>query len=388
MDSPFKPTWRRLLFAAVLALGAFFLPQEAPLEWYPLNNPSSGLQYLEIKYAGRTTWTARIELDYGTGFRDLTTISIPTSPTETAFTYTFPLMDGPIHRIRLDQVLSDPAQATIVNFRIINRRGEAICHFTSNPPAEAVPQASIVGRPGWELIANPDDARILLRFARPLIAEGMNERNLKRCLLSTGYLAGMLEILLLAVYFTFIRPQSWRAFLTSAGFLLFLSVCFSCVGNRGLIKNSLRYAQAAAALPLASEPNQILTNSSGPQALLRAGEKIGGIFGPGWYGQEGGFSWIAKRAHVTFKSGPHGKIIIKGYIPDLMASNRVTLRANGSVLHTQEFPTGAFTIECSVEPNTLAGLVIELQTAVVPKERKINEDTRELGAIITDVLIL
>jgi hypothetical protein len=344
---------------------------------------------LEIKYAGRTTWNAEIHLDRGRGFNDLEKITIPTSPTEMAFTYTFPLSDAPLSRIRLDPTLSNPAEATITHFRIINRRGEEICHFIPKLTADnTADQVVIIGSPGWELTANAEDQRILLHFTRPLIPEGMNERNLKRCLLSTGSLVGMLQILLLAIYFTFTRPSSWRTFFISAGFLLFLSAIFSSVGNRGLIKNSLAYARVAAALTSATESDIAPGPPPQSKALLEAGaHSTGGVLGTGWHSQEGGARWIARQAYATFKSGNSGKILIKGFIPELTSPNRITLRANGAEIYAKDHPLGSFMIECSAEPHALTSFAIELQNAFVPKEKGLNDDIRELGVIITDVFI-
>jgi len=98
---------------------------------------------------------------------------------------------------------------------------------------------------GLKLVAIPGapDPSIRLELFVPIIPEGMNHRNLLRCMLSTGYLAMMLTILLLAVLFVFYRPRSWRDFLLHAGFLAGLALMFSAVGNRGLIRNSIRYAR-------------------------------------------------------------------------------------------------------------------------------------------------
>ena len=53
----------------------------------------------------------------------------------------------------------------------------------------------------------------------------------------------MLWILLLAVLFTFYRPLDWRDAAIHLGFMATLALMFSAVGNRGLIKNSFRYAR-------------------------------------------------------------------------------------------------------------------------------------------------
>ncbi len=241
----FRPSWLRVLFAAVVAVGAFFIPQEIPLEWYPLNNPSSGLQYLEITCASNVTGTTEIFLDTGRGFNELDKISWPIGPSEMAFTYTFPLADAPLFNIRLDPLIAGPGEFTITNFRLINRRNEEIRRFT---PAKFFAAHNIAAitplEKGWKIVtAKADDPNVQVQLDRPSIAEGMSDRNLKRCLLSTSYLTLMLWIILLAVFFAFRRPEPWRHTLSSMGFLCLLSLFFSFVGNRGLIRNSIRFAR-------------------------------------------------------------------------------------------------------------------------------------------------
>ena len=71
----------------------------------------------------------------------------------------------------------------------------------------------------------------------------MNERNLKRCLLSSGYLAlYALGFFLLAVYFALRLHRNGRA-IARAVFFGLCRPAFSLVGNRGLIKNSICYAR-------------------------------------------------------------------------------------------------------------------------------------------------
>jgi len=376
LRGPFHPTWPRALLAAAVAIIAFCLPQEIPLEWYPLNNPSSGLQYLEITCAGKSKWLAEISLDTGRGFNALDKIEWPMGPSEMAFTYTFPLADAPLFSLQLDPTLSDAAQTKITNFRIINRRGEEIGHFIRDP--EKIPpskQATAPGKQGWRLIDSADNPRAFYYFIRPLVAEGMNERNLKRCLLSIGYLTVMLWILLLAVYFAFRRGGGRRALLESAAFLLLLSFCFSFVGNRGLMKNSIHYAWIAASGPA----------PAAEMVVLRKGAPIRGVLGAGWYDREGTSRWTAKRATVAFQSGPAGKVLIKGQLQKVLSPNQIKIWSNGSLVHTQEIHAGRYTIECLVEKNTLIQLRIEVGTTIVPKEKGLNDDPRELGILVSDI---
>jgi hypothetical protein len=97
---------------------------------------------------------------------------------------------------------------------------------------------------GWKIIAAPGASSPSARIElfTPIVPVGMNHRNLLRCLLSTGYLAGMLFILLMAVLTATWRPRGWRDFFVHAGFMAGLALLFAPVGNRGLIRNSFHFA--------------------------------------------------------------------------------------------------------------------------------------------------
>jgi len=244
----FRPTVIRCLLTLGIAAVAFCVPQAIPLEYFPLNNPSSGLQYLEITCASNITTRTEVFLDTGKGFNELEKIEWPIGPSEMAFTYTFPLPDAPLFNLRLDPITNGAGELKITNFRIINRRDEEIRRF-HRADLVALHQIDAITPldKGFRiLIKQSDDPYLQVSLGRPLIAEGMNERNLKRCLLSVGYLTLMLWIILLAVYFAFRGREPVRDTLKSIGFLLLLSLMFSFVGNRGLVRNSVRYAQMAA----------------------------------------------------------------------------------------------------------------------------------------------
>jgi hypothetical protein len=249
----FSPTWPRAILAIAVALFGFLLPQKIPLEYYSLNNPSSGLQYLEITCAANTTDLVKVSLDTGRGFNDFETIQWPISPSDTAYTYTFPLPDAPIRRLRLAPFETKPGELTITNFRIINRRDQEVRRFTKDDFQRSYQIAAILSvGDGWKIITNLNatSAYSDIKLSRPLIAEGMNERNFMRCLLSWSYLSLMIWILLLAVHFALKIGQSdihppepgRRRNVFPLLFLAFVAMLFSAVGNRGLIKNSIRYA--------------------------------------------------------------------------------------------------------------------------------------------------
>jgi len=248
MSDPFQPTWWRALLVLVVAAGAWFVPQTIPLEYYPLNNPSSGLQYLEITCAANRNGETQIYLNFGRGFNELDKIRLPIGPSEMAFTYTFPLQDAPLVDLRLDPYTEGAGEFTITNFRMINRREEELCRFDKdsfynlNNIAQIVPLEK-----GWKFVMKEGaaDPGAHVRLPHPMIPEGMNERNLKRCLLSTGYLTMMLWIILLAVYFALRLFSSWREVWRASLFMLLMAAAFSIVGNRGLVKNSWYYAGKA-----------------------------------------------------------------------------------------------------------------------------------------------
>jgi hypothetical protein len=247
-SDPFQPTWCRGLLAVAVAAIGFMLPQAVPLEYYSLNNPSSGLNYLEITCAANVQGETNVYLDNGRGFNELEKIRWPIGPSQSAYTYTFPLPDAPLFHLRLDPFVSGAGEFAITNFRIINRRGEQIHRFTKEDfqPTHQI-DVIIPASDGWKLVvgAQADDPYSQVKLSRPIIPEGMNGRNLKRCLLSWSYLALMLWILLLAVYFALRLHRDGRAIARACSFLALIALLFALVGNRGLIKNSIRYARYA-----------------------------------------------------------------------------------------------------------------------------------------------
>ena len=245
----FSPTRLRIFGALSLAIGAFFLPQEVPLVWYPLNDPGEDILYLELKCASNQDGDVKLYLNTTRGINELNTIYFPISPTEQTFTYTFPLFDAPITEIRLDPV-AQGGTLTIDHLRIIDRRGVEYRRFTVDMLRDAAEISAITPtKEGWSITSTPEsfDPRVMIELVSPIVAKGIDQRSVLRCLLSTSYLSLMLWILLLAVLFVFWRPSSWRDFFLHLGFMASLAVMFAFVGNRGLIKNSWHYAQFVAA---------------------------------------------------------------------------------------------------------------------------------------------
>lgn len=241
----FRPTRGRALAVVIVAAIGFLLPQAVPLEWYPLNHPGSDVQYLEIACAASQAGTVQIFYDSMRGFNNLESIRWPLSATAQTFTYTFPLPDAPITGLRLDP-LRDGGTVTIRQMRIINRRGEVLRQFTRDQFAPTNQIAAITPAPdGWTITSLPASTEpfTLIALPSPLLPAGMNGRNLQRCLLSTGYLALMLFILLLAVLAIFFRPRKAWELLPRLAFMAGIALLFALVGNRGLIRTSIHSAR-------------------------------------------------------------------------------------------------------------------------------------------------
>jgi hypothetical protein len=246
-----SPSWPRLALAAAVAVAGFLLPQEVPLEWYPLNEPGTDINYLEITCSSDKDGDVQIFYNLSTGINQLNSIYSPISPTEQTFTYTFPLPDGPITELRIDPVAKG-GTLTIRQMRIINRRNEEIRRFTRDMFLPQHQIAEITPVPdGWKITstAGANDPYARIEMYSPIVPVGKDHRNLLRCLLSTGYLAGMLFILLMAVLTATWRPRGWRDFFVHAGFMAGLAVLFAPVGNRGLIRNSVHYSRFQAPPP-------------------------------------------------------------------------------------------------------------------------------------------
>jgi hypothetical protein len=249
----FQPTRAGMLTALALAAVGFFLPQKVPLEWYPLNHPGTDIQFLEIICASDKNGTVQVFYDATRGFNQLESIRWPISPTPRTYTYIFPLPDAPITALRFDPV-GDGGTLTIHEMHIVNGRGDEILRITGEmfSPLQHIAALSPVPD-GWSITstAGSQDASARIALPAPLVPVGMNGRNLQRCLRSTGYLALMLGLGLLAVLFIFHRPRNRVELVSRAGFMAGLALLFALVGNRGLIRNSVHFARFHS-VPLAS----------------------------------------------------------------------------------------------------------------------------------------
>lgn len=244
-DDWFRPAWSRAILAASLAGFGLLLPQKMPLVWYPLNDPGEDTLYLEIACSSDQVGSVQIFYNATRGINELESIYWPISATAETYTYTFPLPDAPLTELRLDPVANGGA-LTVTNFRIIDRRGREVRRFTKDDIVSIQQIAAVEPLvAGWKIIsaAGSNDPFANIRLAAPIIAKDIDHRNLLRCLLSTGFLALMLWILLLAVLFALYRPASARDLLKHLAFMAALAIMFSTVGNRGLIKNFVRYAR-------------------------------------------------------------------------------------------------------------------------------------------------
>jgi hypothetical protein len=201
--------------------------------------------YLEISCTSNVIGEAKIYLDTGRGFNEGESIRWPICPSQSVYTYTFPIPDAPLINLRLDPFMDGYGELKITNFRVIDRDGHEIHRFSKDDFMLSHQIASIVStNDGWKLITamRADDPYAQIKLHQPIVPENMNKRNFLRCLLSCGYLALMLWIFVLAIYFTLRTGNGIRASVKACIFFVFLAILFSAVGNRSLIKNAIRYA--------------------------------------------------------------------------------------------------------------------------------------------------
>lgn len=265
MHDLFRPTWLRALLAIAVTAIAFLMPQEAPLAFYPLDNPSRGILQLQITCQSTVTGTTRFCLDTGAGFNENEIIFLPIAPTSQPYTYTFPLPDAPLVGMRLTPFDSGQGEFTITTWRIIEWRGKEVRRFNADDLRQLNRIKGVVPVPGgWKLVAGGENPSVCLDFPAPIVPEGMNTRNLQRCLLSWGYLALMLWIILLAVYFALVRGSPFKEVARTAIFLAGIALLFSFVGNRRLIKDSIRCADFRPPGPAVRSLNPALPTSTQP----------------------------------------------------------------------------------------------------------------------------
>jgi hypothetical protein len=183
------------------------------------------------------------------------------------------LPDAPIVALRLDP----PAHGgtlTITQMQIVDRRGHEIRRFTRNMfiPLYQIAAIALVSN-GWNITSTLDgiEPKTDIAVVTPILSAGMNSRNLQRCILSTGYLALMLWILLLALLLTFHRPPNTKSVLTRICFMAVLALLFSLAGNRRLIRDAIHYAlfvhaalQAAPAAPSPTAQSRIVEPTDMP----------------------------------------------------------------------------------------------------------------------------
>lgn len=184
--------------------------------------------------------------DFGCGFRPLDVIRIPISHTAQSLTYTLPLLDAPLCGLRVLPV-DRPGTLWLEKVRLIDRTGRTVHAIV---PGDYVPAGGglVVEREAARLTCGPQPSPVLVRLPRILVPEGMNGRNLERCLGSWAYLTGMLTLILLCVAWLAARRLAWRQGLRLVAFILLLSGLFSAVAQRGLIRNSFFYAKTSAAV--------------------------------------------------------------------------------------------------------------------------------------------
>jgi hypothetical protein len=126
--------------------------------------------------------------------------------------------------------------------------------------------------------------------------------------------------------------------------------------------------------------------SSSDGRFIGNGKLMAGVLGPGWYDNEGGYRWMDKKAGIIVKTGDEGKLIIEGNVPDFLSPNEIKIYANNNLVYDNN-ETGSFIIESSVEKDSILNIQIEASKSVIPKEKGMNNDIRELALTINNIIL-
>lgn len=264
-DGFFEPSWKRALAATLLMVGAFLIPQEAPLGYLAPSRLGKAGLLLEISCASDTVGEVKILVRTPQGVRGIDTLEWPVAPSEGTYTYDFSLPDAPIEGFQLEA----PGRGgtfTITRMEVKGRDEKKFFIFTREMFAPISETASIFATPaGWRIVSKPAaySALVSITPGRPIISIGFNRRNLQRCLLSSTYLALILVILMLALYCASHHPGKPVFVFAQVAFIAFLAVLLSLVGNRRLIRDSMAFGRdgprPASEIPL-SKPTVDVTS--------------------------------------------------------------------------------------------------------------------------------
>jgi hypothetical protein len=220
------------LYILTVTIALFYLPQKIPLEFAPLNNPSFGMQYLDLSCSANYTGLVTVYYDTGSGFVDYNSIKFPVSALDIFATYTFPLLDKNVYKLKI-QTSDNLGKIYIKYFRIINRKGDIL--YTIIDDHNVYTKKFIKTKID---LANPvfnyKNVFILNHKLTPI---GMIRRNLERCMLSFVYLSFILILIITTFYLIYIECNLLLFNYSIFTNVLLLSITFSIIANRGNLIN-------------------------------------------------------------------------------------------------------------------------------------------------------
>jgi len=253
--SLFAPTPPRVIATFLLATVCFCLPQDAPIEWLPLDDPDDGLLYLELQAASEHEGNLLIFPQTPSGFPRHYAIQVPLATVPRSITYTFPLPDVPITGFRF-HLLGGLTEVRVESLRVISRRHEERYRFLPehfSPLQQLDVTIDAKNRTRLTRTVDATDPRAWAAASEPLLGSGATKRNIKRAARSVVYLGALFALGTFAVFWT-IEGHS-LGLMASRRTLLFLGVVaflFALVANRGLIRETFQTAFFAPADAIAA----------------------------------------------------------------------------------------------------------------------------------------
>lgn len=222
----------------LLAAGFFFVPQRPALSWWAPAFPRTERHYLELACAARGPDELVLQPEIFGRFDPSDAIVLPLSPSEHAYSFSFPLPDAPLTALRLT-ARPGAAPLEIRSLRIVTGDGREVLRLRRASFSPVADEEIAATENGWTIRAGhrvPGQASVFTRFSGPVLAPGANHRNAVRCASSVAFLAGVLAVLLLAGTLA-VRPRLGKRLCLTLGSLALLA---AIVSHRGLLLASLR----------------------------------------------------------------------------------------------------------------------------------------------------
>lgn len=109
----------------------------------------------------------------------------------------------------------------------------------------------------------------------------------------------------------------------------------------------------------------------------------------GLYSQEHDFRWMSSDAEFQIRTGKRGRLVLTGAVPDLKYLRPMTLTLFDGTknISSKTFGAGFFRLEADLPKNASMRLRISADKSMIPAEKGLNKDPRELSVQLSGVSV-